>query len=135
GSVLYRRLKSARFDENSFCAVAGLSLEPCRAAEQAECRLGDSLTMIPPVTGNGMSMAFEAAELAIEPIRAYASGEMAWNEAQQELARACDSAFRRRLLWAKWLQMAMFLPALRSRLGELLLSSNWLWQLFFARTR
>jgi flavin-dependent dehydrogenase len=134
-SVLYRRMETARFDEASFCSVAGISLQPQHAAEQTDCRLGDALTMIPPVTGNGMSMALEAAELALEPIQAYASGELSWKKAQRVVAQACDSAFRRRLLWAKWLQTMMFSPALRGTVGQLLLSSRWLWQLVFTRTR
>ena len=68
GSPLRERLASARFDENSFCSVAGLSLKPQRAAEKTECCIGDAVTMIPPVTGNGMSMAFESAEIAIDPV-------------------------------------------------------------------
>ena len=31
--------------------------------------------MIPPVTGNGMSMAFESAELAVAPLAAWSRGE------------------------------------------------------------
>ena len=61
GSPLNRRLAAAEFDESSFCAVAGISLRPQRAAARAECCVGDAITMIPPVTGNGMSMAFESA--------------------------------------------------------------------------
>ena len=64
GSPLRQRLASAEFDENSFCAVAGISLRPQRAASRAGICVGDAITMIPPVTGNGMSMAFESAELA-----------------------------------------------------------------------
>src|SRR5665213_1860564 len=59
GSPLHRRLAAADFDEKSFCAVAGISLKPQQAATCTEICLGDAITMIPPVTGNGMSMAFE----------------------------------------------------------------------------
>ena len=73
-----QRLAAAEFDENSFCAVAGISLRPQRAAARAECCVGDAITMIPPVTGNGMSMAFESAELAVEPLAAWSRGEISW---------------------------------------------------------
>jgi 2-polyprenyl-6-methoxyphenol hydroxylase-like FAD-dependent oxidoreductase len=66
GSPLWERLPGAVLDRDSFCSVAGLSLRACRAASQCECCIGDALTMIPPVTGNGMSMAFEAAEMAMD---------------------------------------------------------------------
>src|SRR6266446_1586878 len=115
---LRARLAGAAFVENSFCSVAGLSLRPQRAAARAECCVGDALTMTPPVTGNGMSMAFESAELALGPLARYSRGELSWAAAQHELAAACDSAFRRRLAWAKWLQWMMFASALQGNLGS-----------------
>jgi len=134
-TVLRARLATAAFDESSFCSVAGFGLHPHRASAQVECSIGDALTMIPPVTGNGMSMALEAAELAIEPLAAYSRGSITWTEARQAVAQACDQAFRRRLGWARWLQWLMFLPALRGRLGKILLASDWVWQTMFDRTR
>src|SRR5207247_3708941 len=74
GSPLHERLATAEFDEASVCSVAGLPLKPQRAVAKDECCIGDALTMIPPVTGNGMSMAFESAELAAEPLAAYSRG-------------------------------------------------------------
>ena len=73
--------------------------------------------MIPPVTGNGMSMAFEAAEMAIGPLAAYSRGESSWSEARESVAAACDRAFARRLAWARWLQWMMFTPVLRGWRG------------------
>src|SRR5206468_1938623 len=77
GSRLFARLEHAEFDAKSFCAVAGLSLKP-QPIDARECRIGDALTMIPPITGNGMSMAFESAHVAFEPLAAYARGEADW---------------------------------------------------------
>jgi 2-polyprenyl-6-methoxyphenol hydroxylase-like FAD-dependent oxidoreductase len=134
-SPLRERLASARFDEESFCSVAGLSLKPHSAAEKSECCIGDAVTMIPPVTGNGMSMAFESAEIAIEPLARYSRGEMNWAEAQCEIARACDAAFATRLRWARVLQALMFSPVLRTPLGAALLRSEWLWRFMFSKTR
>src|SRR5262249_51786072 len=68
GSDLHSRLQTAKFDSSSFCSIAALPLRPQRAAQKQDCCIGDALTMIPPVTGNGMSMAFEAAEMSIEPL-------------------------------------------------------------------
>lgn len=135
GTPLHARLKNAVLDEASFCAIAGLPLQPRRAADLVDCRLGDALTMIPPVTGNGMSMAFEAAELALEPLAAYARGHLCWSEARAALARACDARFCQRLAWARWLQWMMFVPALHGKLGTIALGSERLWRLMFSRTR
>jgi flavin-dependent dehydrogenase len=135
GSPLHERLAAAQFEEDSLCSVAGLSLKPQRATDKQDCCIGDAVTMIPPVTGNGMSMAFESAEIATEPLALYSRGESSWMEAQRSIARKCDETFARRLAWARWLQWLMFSPLLRSPLGTVLLGSNRLWELMFARTR
>ena len=135
GTPLQERLASARFDEDSLCSVAGLSLKPRRAAGKTECCIGDSITMIPPVTGNGMSMAFESAELAIAPLTCYSRGETNWTETRDAIARACDAAFAERLVWAPRLQSLMFSPLLRPPLGKFLLRSDALWNFMFAKTR
>ncbi|MDQ6631588.1 MAG: hypothetical protein M3Y82_07495 [Verrucomicrobiota bacterium] len=130
-SFLGERLKNARFDENSFCAVAGLSLQPRHAS--VECCVGDALTMIPPVTGNGMSLAFESAELAIEPLRNYSLKKSNWSDTQQLIAQRCDRAFRRRLFFASWLQKGLFQPGVKE--AFLVLASRGLWPVFFKLTR
>lgn len=135
GSALRARLVGARFDEASFCSVAGLGLRPRRATGRLECCVGDALTMIPPVTGNGMSMAFESAELALDPLLKFSRGEMGWAQTRSEIARACDRAFAPRLRWAAWLQRALFLPPARSALFFLARRSEWCWRACFERTR
>ncbi len=135
GSVLRRRLGSAQFDTASFCSVAALQLKPQRAKAKKECCIGDALTMTPPVTGNGMSMAFESAEMAIEPLAAYSRSQINWSQAQQQIALKCDTAFSRRLAWARALQWMMVSPAVQSSVGKFLLRSDWLWNLMFWRTR
>ena len=134
-SALQRRLAGAVFDEDSFCSVAGLPLAAQRAGSSIECRIGDAMTMIPPVTGNGMSMAFESAELAIAPLAAYSRAELTWTQAQQTVAQACDAAFAGRLAWAGWLQWMMFAPVFRGGLATVALRAEWLWRLMFANTR
>ena len=135
GSPLHRRLAAAEFDEDSFCAVAGLSLRPYRAVARADCCIGDAITMIPPVTGNGMSMAFESAELAIEPLAAWSRGENSWAGTRPQIASRCDAAFARRLAWAKWLQRFVLMPPLQSTLVRLAARNDWFWRLAFEKTR
>jgi 2-polyprenyl-6-methoxyphenol hydroxylase-like FAD-dependent oxidoreductase len=135
GSLLHARLGAAEFAPDSFCSVTGLQLKPQRAAAKKECCIGDTLTMTPPVTGNGMSMAFESAEMAVEPLAAYSQGKLNWTQARRQIARRCDAAFSRRLAWARFLQWMMISPALQSRLGSMLLRSDWLWRLMFTQTR
>jgi flavin-dependent dehydrogenase len=135
GTRRHERLRSAVFDDSSFCSVAGLSLEPRRAAASTDCCIGDSITMIPPVTGNGMSMAFESAELALEPLAAYSAGEMSWAAAQAAIAGRCDASFAPRLRWAAWLERLMFVSALQDVLVACLPRSQWLWRLLVNKTR
>jgi menaquinone-9 beta-reductase len=132
---LCNRLAEASIDQSSSCSVAGLSLRPQRAADIPEFCVGDSVTMTPPITGNGMSMAFESAELAIEPLVSYSHGKLDWTNTQRTAAVACDRAFARRLAWARWLQWMMFSPVFKGPLAALVLRSNWLWKTMFTNTR
>jgi 2-polyprenyl-6-methoxyphenol hydroxylase-like FAD-dependent oxidoreductase len=135
GTSLHSRLASAVFDETSFCSVAGLDLSAHEASHQDECCIGDALTMTPPVTGNGMSMAVEAAELAVEPLTAYSNGRVSWLQTRSAVAIACDGAFARRLAFAKWLQRLLFASTIRARLGRALLNSHFFWRIMLANTR
>lgn len=95
-SVLARRLRNALADEDSFSAIAGFSLG--RQEEVSGlCVLGDAESMIPPFTGNGMSMAFQAAELALEPLAEWSQGFLDWNDCLAAIRRSLRSRFRRRL--------------------------------------
>ncbi len=135
GSSLRKRLKGARFDKESFRGVAGLDLQPRQAAAGDEWSLGDSLTMIPPVTGNGMSMAMESAVMAAEELGRYSLGSATWKAARQAAAARCDAAFGGRLRWARWLHHGL----LGGRFAELaLLAASrvpGLWGVAFGRTR
>ncbi len=135
GSPLRARLAGTEFDEDSFCAIAGLSLRPQQAASRTGICAGDAITMIPPVTGNGMSMAFESAELAVAPLAAWSRGNISWNDARRNIARDCDAAFARRLVWAKWLQRLILTPSLQNPLVLLAARSEWFWRMAFERTR
>lgn len=135
GTILHERLANADFDQNSFCSVAGLSLKPQSASDKSEVCVGDALTMIPPVTGNGMSLTFESAQLAVEPLAAFSCGGISWNEAREKIARACDENFSSRLRWANWLQRLMFSPIMQTPFSKFLFQSEAFWKIMFAKTR
>jgi menaquinone-9 beta-reductase len=92
--ALARRLESADLDESSFCGVAGFQTGRQRGPEFS---IGDAAHMIPPFTGNGMSMAFESADCALDPALDYASGKTSWSAAANECARAQSRRFRKRM--------------------------------------
>lgn len=135
GSALHDRLARAEFDDDSFRAVAGLCLKPQRANARGECRLGDALTMIPPATGNGMSLAFESTELAVEPLARFAGGEQRWDETRREIAGACNRRFAVRLRTAATLDKVMFSQTGRRIVLALLHRIPGAWPALFALTR
>lgn len=135
GSPLRERLGAVQFEADSFCAVSGLNFRPTSAAQWPECCLGDALTMIPPVTGNGMSMAFEAARLAVEPLEAYSRAKLHWEAARRSVARRCDAAFGRRLRWATCLQWMLMRRFSRELLLAMTHHGDRLGCVCFSRTR
>jgi 2-polyprenyl-6-methoxyphenol hydroxylase-like FAD-dependent oxidoreductase len=135
GSGLRERLRTAEFDHASFSAVSALDLTPTAGQPTDECSIGDALTMIPPVTGNGMSMAFESAHWAAAPLAAYSRGELAWAATRQTIARQCANGFAGRLRWAAWFQRQLMHAGRRELLLRVGNGSDWLWRLCFAKTR
>jgi menaquinone-9 beta-reductase len=135
GSPLRERLDGALFDSQSFCSVGGLLLEPQTAAAHPECCIGDAISMIAPLAGNGMSMAFESAQLAVEPLVNYSRGQTGWQQARAEIARRCDRNFGRRLKWSQWLQRALLRKSWSHAL--IFLCARWpaLWRAAYVRTR
>ena len=111
-SALVDRLDRATPDEESFSGVSAIAF-----GEQSEatrrCSLGDAHSMIPPFTGNGMTMAFQAAESALPLLTEYANGERSWSQTSNAIAEAQRLRFRRRLNWSRWLH-----PVLCSNSGQ-----------------
>ena len=134
GSTLHNRLRTVEWVPQSVCAVAGLPLSPRRALDSSECQVGDAITMTPPVTGNGMSMALESAQLSAGVLTEFSRGVMSWETARDRIARACDRQFTRRLNAARWLHRCLFYSAGRRVLAVAGLSS-WVWRRMFHLTR
>ncbi len=98
--ALVRRIFAARVDVESFLGVAGFRLgrqEP----RDGIAALGDAWGMIPPFTGNGMSMAFESAEIAADPLHAWQTGRRKWTETLERLREELRQRFARRMFWGR----------------------------------
>ena len=93
---LAAQLRAAEWRDSSFSAVAGFELGR-QVAVSGLLTLGDAESMIPPFTGNGMSMAFQAAECALGPLVAWARGEQAWQATANSVRSAVARKFKRRL--------------------------------------
>jgi len=94
------RISAAIPDPDSFCAVAGF-MTGCQSGPPFS--IGDAAFMIPPFTGNGMTMAFESAALALDPLVEYASGKISWQEARELVTKLQSDRFSRRIRVAGWL--------------------------------
>jgi len=101
------RLAKAVVDAPSFCGVAGISFA---AGEWRNFSIGDASSMIPPFTGNGMSMALEAAFHAVTPVLDYAEGRIPWTEATMRNRKAASRSFGRRLRVANLLHPVITHP-------------------------
>jgi menaquinone-9 beta-reductase len=132
-SVFSECLRGANWEENSFCSVAGLTLD--REVPDDSFPIGDAAAMIPPLTGNGMSMALESAEAALPFVRKYAHGGISWAECLAAHNRYWRARFSGRLRWAAFVQRLIFRPIGQSFLyaGARLFPN--LPQFFFTRTR
>ena len=136
GSLLFHRLKPASWVEDSFCAVGGLPAGAFRALKVADrCCVGDSTAMIAPLTGNGMSMAFESAELAVGPLVEYCRGAADWPAAKSRIRCRCAAVFLKRLLVARRMNSALFAPFVGRVLVPFAFRSSILCRLLFRLTR
>jgi 2-polyprenyl-6-methoxyphenol hydroxylase-like FAD-dependent oxidoreductase len=116
--ILGNRLAGADIDPATFCSVAAISIGRAGWDNPAEFRLGDSIAVIPPLTGNGMSLAIESAFLAAEPLAAFSRGLVAWPQAIRDYSQVCKEGFRRRVQFSAFLQKLL----LERGVGQLMLS-------------
>ena len=121
------------WDASSFCSVAGITLD--RSAPAKEFCIGDAAAMIPPLTGNGMSMAFESAEVAARHLIRYSAGQLDWGECVRAHIDSWRNAFGARLRWAGVVQNLVFRSAGQGLLYRLVRIFPPALNLFFARTR
>ena len=105
---------AARVSESEVCtescsAVAGVSFDRSGSAGD-RMNLGDTFAMIPPFTGNGMAMAFQSAETALDPLLAWTRGETPWDDALQLVGDGLQRRFRWRLATADVLHPFLHAP-------------------------
>jgi len=110
-SVLAGRLGHAEFDAASFCAVAAVGFDRQVPATTAGVMLGDAGAMIPPFTGNGMAMAFQSAECALDPLLDYVRHAQTWSAACAAVRVAQQHRFRLRLATADLLHPFFLQPS------------------------
>ena len=103
---LANRLEEAEVIMESQSATAGFLLGK-QLYEGAFCT-GDAAYLIPPFTGNGMSMALESAYIAGEYLAAYSSGTLNWQQACALHRDKLEAHFHKRMNWAMTLHPLLF---------------------------
>ena len=106
---LVERLRDSEIDETSFSGVSALSLGWQKHEDDAFV-VGDAGSVIPPFTGNGMSMAFESAAHSIGPLAAWSLGSESWDSATRRAMLIQRQAFRKRIRTSLALQQALLDP-------------------------
>lgn len=131
---LATRLQRVPWRENSESAVAGFRLG-LQTPMPGLMSLGDAHSIIPPFTGNGMSMALEAAALAVDPLQRYARGELRWERACELVGLSARQAFGQRLSLAGTCQRLLLAPWFRRPLEILAQEQLLPFSLLFSHTR
>lgn len=110
--LLADQLQLAEWRADSFSAVAGFSLGNQPSTPGMMC-LGDSHAIIPPFTGNGMSMAFESSEIALPHLIAYAADQITWKNTCELTNNHLHKHFRKRLTASRFIHPLLFHSASR----------------------
>ena len=119
---LAKRLETATCDRDSLKGVTHFALGWQMAKDQ-RLRIGDAAVMIPPFTGNGMTMAFQGALAAVPALVAWSRNERDWSHTRDDVMETQRHLFASRLRWARALQTILLHPWGR-RIVPLLLRSG-----------
>lgn len=114
---LAETLSRAEPNADSFTGVSALTFGR-QSHAKGVCVLGDAESMIPPFTGNGMTMAFESADTALPHLLNYARSKAEWSETLGSIRSELHSRFKTRIRYANLLH-----PFLYTRSGQATLSA------------
>lgn len=115
-SDLAARLQAARQVPGSLVGIS--AFQPGWKHRGPVASVGDARVIIPPFAGNGMSMAFEGALIAVEEISKFSIGKSSWQSTLQRMDSRCHHRFRHRIRLALVIH-----PFLTHPLGQFLLST------------
>jgi len=107
---LAKRIRTAEKDEASCLGVNAFDLGWQDSPTDNKLRIGDSFAIIGPFSGNGMSMAFESAAMAVEPLTSWFNDELDWVECRSEINQQMKRRFRKRLAISNWIHPFLTSP-------------------------
>lgn len=93
-------------------AVAPVDLKRKPLAWDMIPQIGDAAMMIPPLCGDGMSMALRSARLCTPLADSYLRGELSLAGWQHEYSRSIYREFKRPLRWGRFLQWLFGVPVM-----------------------
>ena len=108
-SSLVPRFQAAEILEESIMGVSHFNYSKPQA-RGGYLSIGDANALIPPFTGNGMSLAFESAQVALKPLIAYSRNHQSWKLVNTEIAIRLRESFSRRLAIARFLHYVIYQP-------------------------
>ncbi|MUG69755.1 NAD(P)/FAD-dependent oxidoreductase [Paenibacillus validus] len=120
---LYLKLKQAVPVPGTQAAVAPVNLNRKPVAWDLIPHVGDAAVMLPPLCGDGMSMALRSARLCTPLADRYLRGEISLSRWEREYTQSIHREFKRPLRWGRrlqWLFDAPVLPRLLPGLAQLL---------------
>jgi menaquinone-9 beta-reductase len=101
---LEKVFSSANFLFPQPVTISQISYEKKLQVEDHVLFVGDAAGMIPPLAGNGMSMALHGSKIACTCIDSFLKGQIARYEMEQEYIDRCNGLFGRRLWVGRFLQ-------------------------------
>ncbi|NQX60805.1 NAD(P)/FAD-dependent oxidoreductase [Paenibacillus qinlingensis] len=113
-SKLWERLSSAQPIAGTQAAVAPVKLTRKPLAWDMFPRLGDAAMMLPPLCGDGMSMAIRSAMLCAPFASRYLKGQISLVEWERDYSGAIHREFKGPLKWGHRLQGMLTIPYLPS---------------------
>lgn len=108
-TTLAQIVRRAERDETSFLGVAGFRLG-YQSNRSGAVAIGDAYAMIPPFTGNGMSMAFESASVALDPLTDYAKNTANWSTVAENIRHDLARKFSVRMKLSQILHPFLTFP-------------------------
>lgn len=111
---LLQKLVNATPVQGTQAAVAPVELNRKPVPWDQIPRVGDAIVTIPPLCGDGMSMALRSALLCAPLANSYLSGKISLSKWELEYSRAIKREFDGPLLWGRVLQLLFNVPLVPS---------------------
>jgi len=116
---LQQRLASGFPIPGTQAAIAPVDLNRSALAWDNIPQVGDATVMIPPLCGDGMSMALRSAQLCAPIADRYLKGEISLPAWQQEYTQTLHREFKGPLRWGKIVHTLLDLPVISPRLLQI----------------